>query len=68
MLLLRASHAPNTLQTVPQEYFDLVLAHQAIPREDEPEDTAAAVAFLTSNDAGFITGQTVLVDGGESRL
>jgi 2-hydroxycyclohexanecarboxyl-CoA dehydrogenase len=63
--LTRTEHA---LQTVPQEYFDLVLSRQAIPRGGEPEDTAAAVAFLTSNDAGFITGQTVLVDGGESRL
>ncbi|MGW1024705.1 SDR family NAD(P)-dependent oxidoreductase [Streptomyces sp. NPDC002577] len=31
-----------------------------------PEDVAAAVAFLASDDASFITGQNLLVDGGRS--
>ena len=30
----------------------------------EPEDVAAAIAFLASNDARYITGQTIVVDGG----
>jgi len=33
-------------------------------RLGEPEDVAAAVAFLASGDASWITGQTVVVDGG----
>jgi 2-hydroxycyclohexanecarboxyl-CoA dehydrogenase len=39
---------------------------RAIPfgRLGEPEDLAGAVAFLLSDDAGFITGQTLSVSGG----
>jgi 2-hydroxycyclohexanecarboxyl-CoA dehydrogenase len=39
---------------------------QAIPlgRLGEPEDLAAAVAFLASDDASFVTGQTLSVSGG----
>lgn len=33
-------------------------------RVGQPEDVAAAVAFLVSDEAGFITGQTLYVDGG----
>jgi NAD(P)-dependent dehydrogenase (short-subunit alcohol dehydrogenase family) len=35
-------------------------------RFGKPEELAAAVAFLLSADAGFITGQTLFVDGGAS--
>jgi len=40
--------------------------HQNTPlaRVARPEDTAAAVAFLASDDAAFTTGATILVDGG----
>ncbi len=39
-----------------------------IPRLGHPEEVAAAVAFLSSNQAGFITGQTIGVNGGEVML
>lgn len=42
-----------------------VAAHaQPVQRAGRPEDIAAAVAFLASEDAGFITGTHILVDGG----
>lgn len=36
-------------------------------RVGEPEDIAASVAFLASDEAAFITGQQLVVDGGMSR-
>jgi NAD(P)-dependent dehydrogenase (short-subunit alcohol dehydrogenase family) len=35
-------------------------------RLGKPEEIAAAIAFLLSDEAGFITGQTLFVDGGGS--
>jgi len=39
----------------------------ALGRVGEPADTAGAVAFLASGDAGFITGQVLYVTGGQQR-
>ena len=41
---------------------------QAIKRIETPEDLAKAVSFLASDDAAFITGQTLVVDGGLVRV
>jgi 3-oxoacyl-[acyl-carrier protein] reductase len=40
------------------------LASVPVGRMGTPKDVAAAVSFLTSDDAGFITGQRLIVDGG----
>ena len=42
------------------------LVHIPIGRFAKPEELAAAVAFLGSDDSSFITGSTFLVDGGIS--
>ena len=41
---------------------------QAIKRLAEPSDITGAVLFLTSDDAAFITGQAIVVDGGQYRI
>jgi NAD(P)-dependent dehydrogenase (short-subunit alcohol dehydrogenase family) len=40
------------------------LDRQCIKRRGQPADIAAAVEFLASRDAEFITGQCLTVDGG----
>lgn len=37
---------------------------QAVPRSLQPGDMAGAVAFLASDDAAMISGQTLRIDGG----
>lgn len=44
--------------------FETVASAQAIRRSELPADLVGAISFLTSDDAAFITGQTLVVDGG----
>lgn len=60
-------YVPTVLtSTLPQEYVDLAIKMTPLGRAGTPEDIAAAVAFLASDEAGFITGQVLAVDGGLS--
>jgi NAD(P)-dependent dehydrogenase (short-subunit alcohol dehydrogenase family) len=58
----------NAIAGVPQAHFDYVMNHQSVKRSGEPEDQAAAISFMVSDDAGFMSGQTMLVDGGEGHV
>jgi 3-oxoacyl-[acyl-carrier protein] reductase len=46
------------------ELFEEIGADQAVKRRGQPEDIAETIAYLVSPAAGFITGQTINVDGG----
>lgn len=48
----------------PEGYTRFVLDHQSVKRRGAPRDIAEAMLFLASDRAGFITGQTLNVDGG----
>ena len=50
--------------TKTDEGRNYVLGVQALKRIAQPDDIAGAVAFLASNDARWITGDTIHVDGG----
>jgi NAD(P)-dependent dehydrogenase (short-subunit alcohol dehydrogenase family) len=41
---------------------------RAIQRDEKPEDLVGAVSFLASDDAAFMTGQTMVVDGGSAMI
>jgi len=54
--------------TVTPEQKEAMLKAQCIRRHEVPEDLVGIVAFLASDDAGFITGQTFNVEGGLTHL
>jgi 3-oxoacyl-[acyl-carrier protein] reductase len=61
--------APGYIQTdmtdnLPQEIKDKISEMIAVKRLGVVEDIAAAVAYVSSEEAGFLTGQTLIVDGG----
>ncbi len=61
--------APGFIETdmtanLPPQVREGVLQLMAIKRLGVGDDIAAAVAYVTSDEAGFITGQTICVDGG----
>jgi 3-oxoacyl-[acyl-carrier protein] reductase len=50
-----------------QEIFDAWASESALGRIGEPEEVANAIVWLASDRASYITGQTLLVDGGTYR-
>jgi NAD(P)-dependent dehydrogenase (short-subunit alcohol dehydrogenase family) len=50
-----------------EEEYALAASMQAIKRPEVPDDLVGTLSFLTSDDAAFITGQTINVDGGRVR-
>lgn len=61
--LTRSNLTTAVLDTMP-DMVDETLRRQGLKRTGEPQDIAAAVLFLTSPAASWITGQTLPVDGG----
>jgi 3-oxoacyl-[acyl-carrier protein] reductase len=51
-------------QELPEELKDAMLQNTPLGRFGSPEDVAGAVRFLCSDEASFITGEVLLVDGG----
>ena len=59
--------APGFIETeMTKDVPDAVVAAIPARRVGTPEDVAAAVRFLASEDAGYVTGTTLFVDGGMS--
>jgi 3-oxoacyl-[acyl-carrier protein] reductase len=61
--------APGLIDTamtekMPDAAREFLIKQAALGRAGKPEDVSGAVAFLCSDAAGYITGQTLVVDGG----
>jgi len=61
--------APGFVQTdmtdaLPQQVKDTVQQHTPLSRFGQPGEVASAVAYLTGEEAGYVTGQVLTVDGG----
>jgi 3-oxoacyl-[acyl-carrier protein] reductase len=51
-------------ETVTTAQVPAIIASQAVKRREQPDDLAGVIAFLAGPDSDFMTGQTLLVDGG----
>jgi NAD(P)-dependent dehydrogenase (short-subunit alcohol dehydrogenase family) len=60
-----AEESPE-LENYRREMADDIRNQQALRRRGLPEEQAAAIAFLASEDASFITGQVINCSGGQS--
>ena len=61
--------APGFVRTeasagMPQEFQQRLVERTPLGRVAEPEDVARAIAMLVGDDAGFVTGSVLTVDGG----
>lgn len=68
---LRASYASD-INNGSEEGFDdfmgMLAANQAIKKGGKPSDVVGLVSFLCGDEAGFITTQTIVCDGGWARV
>ena len=55
----------DILKTVPQDLLDKFAKLTMLGRLGQPHEIAAAAAFLASDDASYVTGQVMHINGGE---
>lgn len=61
------SISPGWIDTIEYEASQEDKIQQPVGRIGNPDDIASMVLFLSSNEAGFITGENIVIDGGMTR-
>ena len=51
----------DVTEGIPEDVIDLIVGSQAIPRLGMPDDVASVVAYLATEEAGFVTGSMITV-------
>ncbi|MEK9728255.1 MAG: 3-oxoacyl-[acyl-carrier-protein] reductase [Candidatus Margulisiibacteriota bacterium] len=54
----------DMIETLPKDYLDNIIGNIPMSRLGMPEDVSRACQFLASDDASYITGQVLSIDGG----
>lgn len=62
------SISPGWIDTTGAEFHGSDMTQHPAGRVGTPDDIASLILFLSSNEAGFITGENIAVDGGMTRL
>ena len=52
------------VKTIPQKVIDEIVAKMPMQRMGQPEDIANGYLYLASDEAGFVNGITLSIDGG----
>jgi NAD(P)-dependent dehydrogenase (short-subunit alcohol dehydrogenase family) len=66
--ILPAMTNTRLTRDIPEDVKRQTWQQQAIKRFAEPEDIAGPICFLTSDDGAFVTGQAIVVDGGQYKI
>lgn len=57
--------ATDMVKAVPEKVLEGIITKIPVGRLGEPEEIARAVCFLAANESGFITGETLSINGGQ---
>ncbi|MYU16175.1 SDR family oxidoreductase [Streptomyces sp. SID8361] len=56
----------NHAESFPQVFTERQIASRCLPREQTPQDLVGVMKFLLSDESAFMSGQTLVVDGGSA--